>query len=62
MIRVLIHKVEQKSLFSGILIKCKSYEQSHDERETDDKSNDLLAVKHRKIAARTIRNLGQFGN
>ena len=49
-------------MFSGILIKWKSYEQSDDERETDDKSNDLLGVKHRKIAARTIRNLGQFGN
>ena len=59
---VLILKGERQSLFFGISIRWKSYEQSSGERETDDKSNDLFDVKHRKIAARTLRNLGQFGN
>ena len=37
-------------------------EHSYGERETDDKSNNLLGVKHCKITASTISNLGQFGN
>lgn len=57
---MLILKGERQALFFGILIKWKSNEQSYGERETDDKSNDLLGIKHCKITARTTRNLGQF--
>ena len=39
------------------LLKGESYEHNYGERETDNKSNNLLGVKHCKFTASTIRNL-----
>ena len=60
---VLILKGQRRSLvFRYFNLVGELCEHSYGERETDDKSNNRLGVKHCKITASTKSNQGQFGN